>query len=124
MIKLWHDDWREPPTTEWVWAKTNEQAQAVLENGWPIVEISMDHDLGLHDVEIPDDPDEFITVAQEHFDPDGPDGTDLVRWMIASGYVPPRITIHSHNPDRAKEMAALFNDAGHNVYLTPFEGDK
>jgi hypothetical protein len=121
MIKLWHDDWRRPPSQEWVWAKTNDQARAVFENGWPIVECSLDHDLGLHNVEVPDDPDECLVVAQELHDPDGEDGVDLVRWMIENRYVPPKITIHSHNPTRAKEMAMLFNDAGHDVTIAPFK---
>lgn len=118
-MKLWHDDTR-PAPKGWIWTKTNKQAMAAFENGWPVDEISLDHDLGLHNIELPDDPDEFIDLVQS-LGPPQEDGVDLVRWMIENKYIPPKITIHSHNPIRAKEMAALFNDAGHDVILAPFK---
>jgi len=119
MTKLWHDDCR-PPPEGWVWVKTNDQAKAVLENGWPIVECSLDFDLGLHGVELPGDPDEFITVLQD-IGPSAEDGADLVRWMIENKYVPPNIIIHSWNPAGTKLMSDLFNDAGYSVVARPFK---
>lgn len=117
VIKLWHDDVR-PAPEGWMWARTNAQAQAILESAWPVEEISMDHDLGFHGVEIPDDPDEFLAVMQLKGDEE--EGTELVEWMIANDRVPPRITIHSWNPDGARRMARLFHGAGHSVTIQPF----
>ena len=116
-VKLWHDDVRKAPEG-WAWARTNAQAIAVFENGWPIKECSLDFDLGFHKVDIPDDPDELITLAQSIESQE--DGADLVRWMIENKYVPPKIKIHSWNPSGAGRMAQLFNDAGYDVVVAPF----
>jgi len=43
-MKLWLDDVRKPPRG-WKWAKTYEQAVAILETG-EVEAISFDHDLG------------------------------------------------------------------------------
>ncbi len=117
MIKVWHDDCR-PAPEGWIWARTNAQAIAILENQWPVVEISLDHDLGFHNVEIPDDPDKLIAVMQLKGDEE--EGTELVEWMIENDRVPPHITIHSWNPDGARRMARLLHDAGHSVAVKPF----
>ena len=121
MIKLWHDDVR-PAPDGWIWARTNAQACAILENSWPVIEISMDHDLGFHDVEIPDDPDEFLAVMQLKGDEE--EGTELVQWMIDNDKVPPNIRIHSWNPDGARKMARLFNDAGYSVVVDPYKTEE
>lgn len=118
-MRVWHDDVREAPEG-WIRVKTNNQAIAVLENGWPIDEISLDFDLGLHDIELPEDPDELIAVVEE-LGPPAENGADLVRWMLENKYVPPKITIHSWNPDGAKKMARMLTDAGHSVYMSPYK---
>jgi hypothetical protein len=117
-MKLWHDDVR-PPPEGWVWARTNEAAKELLLTG-KVEEISLDHDLGYHNVEIPDDPDKLIEVlslagrAEET-------GLDLVHWMVQDpARVPSKITIHSWNPNGALNMAARFNLFGHNVTVKPF----
>ena len=100
-VKLWYDDDRPAPEDGcWLWAKTNRAAQLILMEGWPVDECSLDHDLGEDN------------------------GVDFVRWMIERGYVPPKVTIHSRNPIRAKEMAMLLNDAGYDVILDPFKPRK
>lgn len=44
-MKLWIDDIRTPPSEEWIWSKTSQDAINVLK--WNRVkEISFDHDLG------------------------------------------------------------------------------
>lgn len=115
MKKLWHDDIRQPPAN-WFWVRTNEEAKVALQLiEWD--EISMDHDLGLDYI----DPREFADNPHELWgmyggSPRG-DGRDLVRWMIETSNMPPKITIHSWNPSGAREMAALFADAGHQDVL-------
>lgn len=49
--KLWIDDdtsgVRNPPSTDWLWAKTSAEALAYLQDqSYEIVEVSFDHDLG------------------------------------------------------------------------------
>lgn len=109
-MKLWHDDIR-PAPEGWVWARTNEQAQEHLLTG-KVQEISMDHDLGYHDVEIPDDPDELIEVLVLRGQSEQT-GLQLAQWMVENDCVPPKITIHSWNPSGARRMAWAFIDAGY-----------
>lgn len=105
MPKLWHDDVRRPPDDSWLWARTNQQAQKILSEN-SITEASLDHDLGLDYVD-PDMPDADI---QTGWDTDN-DGAMLVRWMIEHDLLPPKVTIHSWNPDGAKRMAGLIDQA-------------
>lgn len=115
-MKLWHDDIR-PAPVGWAWARTNAQAQFILRGG-NVEECSLDHDLGFHDVEIPDDPDELIEVMQLKGDEET--GEELVRWMIDNDLVPPKVRIHSWNPAGASTMAKLLNDHEYDVEVTPF----
>lgn len=120
MIKLWHDDVR-PAPEGWLWARTNEDARKILREQ-EVVEISLDHDLGLHDVDVPDpalDPDGFIDAVAGRGQ-SSETGLDLVVWMVENNKVPKRVTIHSWNPDGARYMAARLNRAGHTVIVSPF----
>jgi hypothetical protein len=118
MIKLWHDDVRPPPSTDWSWARTNEEARMLLynqkviaeEGGDPCVECSLDHDLGA----LPSDGLYAKGAAEET-------GMQLVEWMIENDMVPPRVVIHSWNPGAAKRMRAALFAAGHNAELRPFQ---
>jgi hypothetical protein len=105
-VKLWHDDTRYPPEG-WVWAQTNEAARLYLSKD-VYEEISMDHDMGAKPGE--------IWAAGSNED----NGTVLAQWMVETGNVPLKITIHSWNPISAKRMAGIFNDAGYDVILDPF----
>ena len=51
---------------------------------------------------------------------DEDDGRKLVAWMIENDLVPPKVTIHSWNPDGAAEMAAMLQEAGHQPEVLPF----
>lgn len=132
-MKLWHDDVR-PPPPGWEWARTNDTAKALLKGG-NVEEISLDHDLG-YDGPPPGPCGECLGSGLDFsFDepqPCGPcdgdgfiggdilyvagddddDGLELVRWMVEEDYLPEKITIHSWNPDGAKDMAATLRDAG------------
>lgn len=120
MIKLWHDDVRPPPSTDWSWARTNEEARMLLynqkaiadEGGDACVECSLDHDLGA-----PLDAGIFAKGAAEET------GMQLVEWMIENDLVPPRVTIHSWNPSGAKRMRAALFAAGHQAELRPYQVD-
>lgn len=119
-MKIWHDDIRVPPDPSWLWVRTNKQAiRELLEAdymGDPVTEMSLDHDLGLHECE----PHVFEGPPQKPWNkspeqeswlrkgdsPDG-DGVDLVQAMCALRIVPPKITIHSWNPDGAARMAGM-----------------
>lgn len=59
-MRLWFDDIRRPPDASWLWARTLEQAQAILSTVL-LEEASLDHDLGLHDV----DPDEYLAMTDD-----------------------------------------------------------
>lgn len=115
-IKLWHDDIR-PAPEGWVWARTNDAAMDILVTG-QVVEISMDHDMGLDNFavqQIDDNPELLFGMGQAE-----QTGLDLVNWMVDKGFVPAKITIHSWNPQGAKYMAARFNRFGHDCTISPY----
>lgn len=117
-MKLWLDDVR-PAPEGWVWARKLSEAKEYLAEG-TVTECSLDHDLGFHDIEIPDDPDELIEVMQLRGQ-SAETGYDLVNWMIEHECVPAKITIHSWNGDGARYMAARLNYYGHNCTIAPFK---
>lgn len=112
-MKLWHDDCRRPPDDSWVWARTNDEAKKFLETG-QVVEASLDHDLGLHEVD-PDLPDADLYAGSAE-----DNGFMLVRWMCENDLIPPTITVHSWNPDGARRMAQLLRDAGCRAVVKPY----
>jgi hypothetical protein len=118
-MKLWHDDVRPPPDSSWRWARTNDDAKAILETG-TITECSLDHDLGLHGVEIPDDPDELMDLIYQ-VGPAAETGLDLVHWMVEHKHVPKVVRIHSWNPAGAQNMAARLNRFGHDCIVDPYK---
>lgn len=117
-VQLWHDDVR-PAPEGWVWARTNTEAKQILSTK-NVVEISLDHDLGFHEVVMPDDPDELAEVL--FLKGRGSEtGLDLVEWMVQNERVPEKVTIHSWNPPGAQAMAARLNRFGHSVTVSPFK---
>ena len=87
-MRIWLDDVRPPPGDSWTWAKTSDEAIALLRyTEEPIEEISLDHDLGLYDTGIP--------VAE----------------YVANMVDPPLLVfIHSMNPVGRKRMAAILKE--------------
>ena len=89
-MRVWLDDRREAPPG-WVRVRTPEEAIALLETG-DVVEISLDHDLGLLDGD------------RERT------GYDVLIWLereVAEGrwIIPlPEISVHSANPVGRKRM--------------------
>ena len=81
-MKIWLDDFREPPDTSWRWTKSAEETIALF-CCYSIAEISLDHDLG---------------EGQKT-------GYDVIKWIekevIKNGnthFFPYKITVHSANP--------------------------
>lgn len=114
-MKMWHDDVR-PAPEGWTWVRTNQEAQAFL-NEHEVVECSLDHDLGFHEVDVSEDGAGFFLAGSS---PDG-SGYDLVRWMCENDKVPESVTIHSWNPSGAERMAAHLRDHGHSPVVAPFQ---
>lgn len=124
-VRLWHDDVR-PPPDGWVWARTNAQARAILAEH-EVIECSLDHDLGLDHIEMPE------TYAElQHSDPEQAhqiflagrsedNGLLLVYWMVKHDLVPPVVTIHSWNPAGAQSMRAAFATVGVLATVAPFQ---
>lgn len=113
--KLWHDDIRRPPDDSWYWARTNQDAMRYLLAAG-CQEASLDHDLGAHDVD-PDHPDSIYVKG-------GSDetGVDLVKAMLLLKVVPPKVTIHSWNPQGAEYMAGMLRSlSGAEVVVRPYE---
>lgn len=97
----------------WVWVQNNKDARDVISRCTAVItEISMDHDLGAT-------PHGEAGIMARGWDEDN--GLKLAEWMVAKNYVPEKITIHSWNPEGAKRMAAVFNEAGYSVAISPFD---
>lgn len=114
--KLWHDDIRYPPDDTWFWARTNREAvrYLLLAN---CQEASLDHDLGLH----MEDPDAPAAELGRGSSEEG-SGVDLCKVMLLLRLVPPKVTIHSWNPDGANYMAGLLTSlSGCDVTVRPYE---
>ena len=85
-MRLWIDDVR-PAPDGWTWAKTSDEALAIL--GPDVTEISFDHDLGGDDT--------AMIVAKE-----------IERLAFLAERAPPKWSIHSANPvGRLNLQAAL-----------------
>lgn len=115
-VKLWHDDIREPPNEDWVWARTNDQAIKILEEFF-VTEISLDHDLGLEELE--------STRENTYLAGGSPSGTgyDLVKWMCANDTVPDKVTVHSWNPVGAEKMVKYLKVFGCKAVYIPYRHD-
>lgn len=116
--KLWFDDIRPAPDETWVWARTLQAGKDVLQH-FEIDECSLDHDLGLHDIEeaaIEADPELLFGrgVASET-------GLDLVHWMIEHKRVPPVVRVHSWNPEGARNMANALNRHGYDCVIDAYK---
>lgn len=119
-MKVWHDDVR-PAPPGWEWARTNAEARKLLSENH-VTDISLDHDLGYHDVEMPDDPDDLLDVLQAAGPRAGETGLDLVEWMCHGQNVPENVTVHSWNPVGAQNMAARFMTFGYRCRVVPYQG--
>lgn len=93
--RLWVDDER-PAPEDWYWAKTSIDGIAFLElaaySGWTVVEVSLDHDLGI-------DPD---TEIEDN-------GFKVLDWIIENGAWPTVLTIHTANPPARERMLRAAN---------------
>lgn len=114
-MNLWLDDVR-PAPDGWVWAKTVDEAVALLQTG-KVEQASLDHDLGVinmqawrdaqaegllvHDVDLLDE------------DPLAPTGYDFCLWMAEYNVWPTQsIKVHSANGIGAKRMCGVVDRYG------------
>lgn len=81
-----------------------------------VTEASLDHDLGLHKVD-PDLPDAYLQKG----DSLAGSGFDLAIAMACLRLVPPKITIHSWNIERAAWMEGVLREAGAEVIVQPWK---
>lgn len=117
-MKLWLDDVRKPPDDSWTWAKTCDEAieyvTAWCKVGTKVEVMSLDHDLGAHDVglDLPDDLRYHLRGTVERT------GYTFVQWLVESyamlhnSLLQCRYVIHSWNPDGAKRMLDELTNAG------------
>ena len=99
-MKLWIDDMRQPPTENWIWIQsTNEAITAIRQYERnmhsDIIIISLDHDAG-----------DFVS--------DGGDYIQILNWLEANhivdtGYF---FQIHSMNPVGVQNMRAIIQHNG------------
>jgi hypothetical protein len=89
-MKIWLDDEREPPTSEWVWM---DSSQAVIDAlcKLNVTEVSLDHDLG----------------DEEMYG----NGYKVLLWIeqqvyLNNKYIPPMVEIHTANPVARMKMRA------------------
>lgn len=118
-MKIFHDDVRPPPLPGWEWCRTNQEVIALLERE-PCEEISLDHDLGYDGVDVEGLEGDALIDAMCLRGQSEDTGMNLVHWMIQNEKVPPKVRIHSWNPDRARDMARALNDAGYDCIIEPF----
>lgn len=83
-MKLWLDDLRSPPDTEWHWVTTVDAAKILLDH-FHVEIASLDNDLG---------------EGQE-------EGRRLVRWMAENEIWPNEIVVHSANVPAGEYMAGM-----------------
>ena len=114
-LKVWHDDIRQAPEG-WVWVRTNQAAIVLLCGSVTnVTEISLDHDLGLHELDPADyEKPELLKGSSEET------GYHLVQAMCLLKVVPEKVTIHSWNPEGAARMASCFNAHGYDCYISPY----
>ena len=92
-MNLWLDDLREPPTKDWTWVKTVEDAKIMFET-MPVDTASLDNDL------------------QQVLE-----GYDLVKWMVETGHWPRiSLAVHSGNNVGVKNMCGTIERYGPYVY--------
>lgn len=104
LLKLWHDDVREPPDDSWLWARNNADAMIVLGSEFHVDILSMDHDLGGSDIPL---------EALKLYGPGGSDhtaligdetGVELAEFIGRNDFYPSEIIIHSMNSVGAKNI--------------------
>lgn len=104
-MKLWLDDVREPwkhGCLGWIWAKTAEEAIALLKTG-NVTVASLDHDLAPDHYPWSGVPIEEVTGT----------GYDVVRWLEQNPDYWPQdgVTCHSMNPVGRKRMNVVIERA-------------
>jgi hypothetical protein len=127
-VKLWLDDERKVPNESWTRATTMAEAVHLAERN-VIVEMSLDHDLGVAPMC------EECRERLDNDDPSSPDedpiecrcschrelaktGYDFVRWLVETGkWSTTKPRVHSQNPVGRANMQALIDKFWFNPQL-------
>ncbi|MBS9532361.1 hypothetical protein KIH27_02020 [Mycobacterium sp. M1] len=88
-MKLFVDDLRDPPDGSWTVARTSSAALEILRSGIPVIELSLDHDLGGEDTTRP-----------------------IVLHLAEHGGWPKIVRVHTANPVGAEWLTGMINRYG------------
>lgn len=104
--KLWLDDFRDPPSDEWVWVKNyDEFVKVAPTQKWE--HISLDHDLDDWGSAYSFNTNEWDTWVRGGF-VGGKNGFDVTKWIVENkAWSSKTIAIHTDVPDRREAMADL-----------------
>ena len=100
IIKLWIDDVRQPPSQDWIWAKSTQQAIAAISG----------YEHNMHD--------DTIVISLDHDASDffkyGEDYIQVLNWLEREGIVDTGyfFHLHSQNPVGVQNMRAIINHNG------------
>lgn len=122
-MKVWLDDVRKPPVG-WEWAKTAEQAIALVQSG-DVTEISLDHDLEPEHYRVliesadPNDPNSqaYVTLGgpvevDEVATTSDRTGYAVCLWMAEHNVWPPIVRIHSASAPGRERMKSVVQRYG------------
>ena len=121
-MKIWLDDLRLPPATDWLWARDKDDFVALIEEFGLPSEISFDHDLGINleggDAEQEAGINEWYMLASPK-----ETGYDCAKWLIdchqdvydGGSYedwvvIFPKWRVHSANPVGAENITKLLEN--------------
>lgn len=98
-----------------VW--TVDECVEALQSKGPFDHIYLDHDLNQY-VNVHGRVSKYAATYGEH----NLDGADVASWMARNMQERPRVTVHSFNPDGARQMVDILKDAGFPVVYELFNG--
>jgi len=110
---VWLDDVRPAPNATWHWVKDYDEFVKLTKTSMRPHTASLDHDLAdVHYQAYHLRLRGFVQQAKE-VEAREKCGLDVVRFMIETEWLPPRVIIHSLNPAGVRNMVALLKDAGY-----------
>lgn len=100
MIKIWIDDVRTPPSKNWVWIKsTNEALRFIINHINEIEEVALDHDAG----DYVNQGGDYINILNE---------LERLSRKTPSTFIGCKFSIHTANPVGAANMRRIIQKNG------------